>query len=788
MQRAQQSFHQAFAGALLSPTKLIFNHATTSPSLTALKLPCTRAASQDFSHRPEQPARDDAPASTAMATGDGPPLSMRPFPVADKSPKSLADFISRVNALPGGFRSVTETSLEEELDARRRRDGTTTGGGEEDAAQDDDVDMSDDANAEDEEDDDEDTAAKDPMTARMEVLKNIDIASNTAMLTLDSLSLLLSKHNPTQASLTLSQQLRELVGIGTMGADRLDDANTTPAKTRDCEAVAMGWTLMEISRTRDAAEDAAAFLGAEMAAEGRYWEGVMGVRQAGWSVCRVPGGGGGSGSGSGSDAHAPGLGVRFGFSEAAPEFQRNGLAPIRRGDDGVPWLDMGRLGGTPERLVVTYERGGKVVGRAASQELHDDDDDDEAGSLQARVLGARNTIFAQELWHELTREARSLAAYDVHPDDEKRLVCAVDADARIIVELLPASTSAAQSQPDAHDDAHDDDENLPENTTAEAISLALHILLTYAHRCNELLRIRPLPPHVPRTRGQHVHTLLRPIIARLLYARSARSATQLVGNLVQTLRRAGITDSSFTLCTPQPTVADFAAANTGPNQPSAAVSLVRHMLQPTDFALDVVLLPGGGGGGGGGGGDDGDDDQGVSFTVRGRTYLVPVTATYYHVLAPAGAAVHALCAPYPDGYPDLAALADYLCVVAARALAAHYLRKRRAATATAAAAATAAATATAGGLEEEEDKDKGQQTWVLGALGTRIRHARDIDRPQLEFVVERDTAATEEGRDSSAAALRLTVSTDGQSWTWTSSSDNSAKETLEAVVDKVLIQ
>ncbi|KAM3558870.1 hypothetical protein MY1884_003762 [Beauveria asiatica] len=716
-----------------------------------------------------------------MATGDGPPLSMRPFPVADKSPKSLADFIARVNALPGGFRSVTETSLEEELDARR--DGTTTAAaaaaaaGEEGAAQDDDVDMSDDANADDdEEDDDEDTAAKDPMTARMEVLRNIDTASNTAMLTLDSLSLLLSKHNPTQASLTLSQQLRELVGIGTMGADRLDDANTTPAKTRDCEAVAAGWTLMEISRTRDAAEDAAAFLGAEMAAEGRYWEGVMGVRQAGWSVCRVPGGSG--------DA-STGLGVRFGFSEAAPEFQRNGLAPIRRGDDGVPWLDMGRLGGTPERLVVTYERGGKVVGRAASQELRDDDGRDgngAGGDLQARVLGARNTIFAQELWHELTREARSLAAYDVHPDDEKRLVCAVDANARIIVELLPASSSsssAASAAAAAQPQLNDHDDNLPENTTAEAISLALHILLTYAHRCNELLRIRPLPPHVPRTRGQHVHTLLRPVIARLLYARSARSATQLVGNLVQTLRRAGVTGSSFTLCTPQPTVADFAAAAAGPNQPSAAVSLVRHMLQPTDFALDVALLPSG---------DDGDGD--VSFSVRGRTYLVPVTATYYHVLAPAGAAIHALCAPYPDGYPDLAALADYLCVVAARALAAHYLRRRRAATAGAAGAAGAGDSAA---QEEEEDKDKGQ-TWVLGALGTRIRHARDHDRPQLEFVVERDAAAAaaaaaeeEEGEDGGAAALRLTVSTDKQSWTWSaSSSDNSAKETLEAVVDKVL--
>lgn len=122
------------------------------------------------------------------------------------------------------------------------------------------------------------------------------------MLTLDSLSLLLSKQNPTQAGLTLSSQLREMVGIGTMGADRLDDSNITPAKTKDQEEVAIGWTLMEVNRTRDAAEEATSFLTTEMEAEGKYWEGIMSIKQAGWSVCRVP-----------QERHA--LGVRFGFSE-----------------------------------------------------------------------------------------------------------------------------------------------------------------------------------------------------------------------------------------------------------------------------------------------------------------------------------------------------------------------------------------------------------------------------------------------------------------------------------------
>lgn len=134
------------------------------------------------------------------------------------------------------------------------------------------------------------------------------VAGNTAMLTLDSLSLLLSKQNPTQAGVTLSQQLRELVGIGTIGADKLDDSNVTPEKTEDQSNIALGWTLMEINKTRDAAEEASTFLQREVAAEGKYWEEVVAVQKSGWSISKVP-----------HERHT--LGVRFGFSE--------GMSPTR---------------------------------------------------------------------------------------------------------------------------------------------------------------------------------------------------------------------------------------------------------------------------------------------------------------------------------------------------------------------------------------------------------------------------------------------------------------------------
>lgn len=93
-----------------------------------------------------------------MTSGDGPPLSLRPFPVADSKPKNIADFISRVNLQPGGFRDLSEEKLREQI---RARDVD----GDEPAEQD--VDMSDG-------EDDDEPAAKDANAARMEVLKNIE--------------------------------------------------------------------------------------------------------------------------------------------------------------------------------------------------------------------------------------------------------------------------------------------------------------------------------------------------------------------------------------------------------------------------------------------------------------------------------------------------------------------------------------------------------------------------------------------------------------------------------------
>lgn len=102
--------------------------------------------------------------------------------------------------------------------------------------------------------------------------------------------------------MTLSQQLRDMVGIGTLGSTLVESSNITPAKTADDQTIATGWTLLDITKMVVAARKAQKMLEKEVELEESYWADVVSVTENGWSVCRLP-----------QQRHT--LGVRYGFSE-----------------------------------------------------------------------------------------------------------------------------------------------------------------------------------------------------------------------------------------------------------------------------------------------------------------------------------------------------------------------------------------------------------------------------------------------------------------------------------------
>ncbi|KAI8295882.1 Mediator of RNA polymerase II transcription subunit 17 [Colletotrichum sp. SAR 10_98] len=555
-----------------------------------------------------------------MASGSSMPFSsLQPTPTGGRKPKNLAEFIARVQS-ERGFRNVTEESLKQEIEDRKN--GVADVKEEEDTAM-----------ADGNEDEEEPADAN---AARNEVLRNIDAANNSALMALDFISLLLSKESPAQAGTTLSAQLRDWVGIGSLGIAKREDNDEQKQrdaeKAKDNRDVSLGWALIDINTTKESADKAASHLSKEVEREEKYWGEILAVRQAGWSMCRLP-------------AEKQTLGVRFGFSEASPEFRNSSLAPLRRGDDGSAMLQHGRVGAGCQRLGVTIGRSGKTTGRLAFGTSVPD-----TALLQDRVLEARNTIFAQELWHELHREAHSLASYGVRASHSA-------------ITFNPASGPSLTLELENLEDIANKAEDHQDNTLAEATHLSLHIFLSHAHRLNELQRLRPTPPHQRRNQTQNQYHLLRPIVAKILHDRAIEQVTRFSGDLTNVFRQAGVSAANFILNTPPYPTADLRNSSGGSSvRPSASQALANQITTaPADFQLELVL------------------NATCRLQIRGRTFLTPLTTTQFQVqLLPNAAeppnpepAPNTLQGSYPpsrDPYPSFSALKDYLTDAATHAL------------------------------------------------------------------------------------------------------------------------
>ncbi|KXH46333.1 RNA polymerase II mediator complex component SRB4 [Colletotrichum simmondsii] len=531
-----------------------------------------------------------------MASGSSMPFSsLHPVPTGDRKPKSLGEFIARVQA-ERGFRNVTEESLKEEVENKKNGVGEVK---EEDTTM--------------AEGDDEDEEPPDAGAARMEVLRNIDTAQNAALMTLDFISLLLSKESPAQAGVTLSQQLRDWTGIGTLGIAKREDneeqKQRDAEKAKDNRDVSLGWALLDIEKTKESADKAATHLSKEVEREAKYWGEVL------------------------------------------------SLAPLRRGDDGSALLQHGRVGSGCQRLAITVSRSGEPSGRLAVGASVPD-----SALLPDRVLEARNTIFAQELWHELHREAHSLASYGVRADNNSiNFNPSLGPSLTLELETLEDSAATVGASPD--------------NVLAEATHLGLHILLSHAHRLNELQRLRPTPPHQRRNQTQNQYHLLRPIIAKILYDRSVEQVTSFAGDLTRVLRQAGVEAASFTLNTPPFPTAELKNTSGGAsNRPNASQALTNMLTSPADFQIELTLTPT------------------SRLQIRGRTFLLPLTTTQFQLqllpnvaAAPAGSEPsngeqppapppNTLQSSYPpsrDPYPDIASVQLYITNAAAHALTDH---------------------------------------------------------------------------------------------------------------------
>lgn len=465
------------------------------------------------------------------------PFSLRPWPIGDKKPKNLGEFISRINAQSGGFRNVTEAKLREEITAQE--DGRVEAEGSSD------------------EEEDEDVELKSVTAAREEFLKNIEVAHQSAMLSLDFVSLLLTKQDPRALS-TLSPELRELVGIGTLGASKLNESNITEARRQDDLAVATGWRLMGVNNMVDSVVAAAEKLEKEMQLETKYWADVLTVSEGGWAVCAAP-----------QEPHT--LGVRFGFAESAPEFRNSSIAPFRRNDDGTVRLGLGRVGGGSQRVRLTLKKNGIIVDQSPLPGRISDD-----APLQDRVREARNTAFHQELWYEINREARTLLSSDVYSDSSS-ITWKQDPETDLIFTLEDLGEP---------DNANERMTNMQCSCTAYYIYI--QFLLFQGHRQN--YHRRTTMAQLPPNRMQPPYAILRAVIANTEYFRDCKAMTDFLDDLVFTLKRAGISTAACKSAT-QPLAPIVLQGNLTRRNAKTELNFINYLAGRLESAFELAITP-----------------------------------------------------------------------------------------------------------------------------------------------------------------------------------------------------
>lgn len=455
-------------------------------------------------------------------------LSLQAFPTVDKDKESLKYLISRINQQKGSFRNVTEQSLEEEIQAQEA--------GKTDTDDQDTIETV-------EKVEDVKTKQEEVTKARKDVIKQMGQACNESAQALDFVSLLLSKHAPAAAQTTLSSFLQQTVPLGSLGGEVVQAPQVSEAEKHNQDLVSIGWRMQSLNGAADSLLKSAARLEEEMGRETTYWDQILAVKEKGWSLSRLP-----------REKHT--LGVRYGFAEAYADFRDRGLAALRRDPDGNVSLDRGLRSSGDQTLRVRILQQGKPIASSAIGGRGTTEDD----SVTKEILEARNSIFDEELHHEIHREARDLVNQSVRCIGG-RVLLPYENDKQIEVDLVSLEDEDLETR--AGDNS----------TTADAIALSLRIFLSHAHRQN-LRRRSQLPPPLREIKPRRpTYALLRPVLAHLQHQSQVASLRHFLEKLHKILSAAGLPFSFNPPTSPH----NFTASSTKSDNPKQSV--VENLLQ-----------------------------------------------------------------------------------------------------------------------------------------------------------------------------------------------------------------
>ncbi|KAK0933091.1 RNA polymerase II mediator complex subunit [Friedmanniomyces endolithicus] len=428
-------------------------------------------------------------------------LTLRPWTHDAPDTSSLKDILAR--AQRGHFRDITEVSLQEEI----------AGEGA--------IELSESESDDEEEDKDEEQSSAKPSTrddlfkARLEMLRHVDAAHNDVMIALDFVSLLLTHDAPEKGKVSISAGLRQEVPIGTLGHDIWHKMPQDKAREAQDQLLATNVRLEGLQQSADSLLAAASRLEDNVRKETRYWDHVLSINESGWNVCKLPG-----------QQHR--LGVTYGFSDSAPEFARRGVAALNATSDGTMVLERG-VGSKPRAVRVLLKRGEAVVGCSRIPALRNEGE----VALEARIRHARDSLFDEELYHEMLRESRGQASLGISTKGDCIVLTPNSGESPLATEVVFELVSLDEVEDEAGEAREQD-------PLAQAIALAARMLSSQAHREKVKKRSAVPQPMSERKDERLSLPILRPIMAFMLHKAAIDQINSYLGHVGSLLSAASI--------------------------------------------------------------------------------------------------------------------------------------------------------------------------------------------------------------------------------------------------------
>lgn len=375
---------------------------------------------------------------------------------------------------------------------------------------------------------------------RMELSKDVGNALNEVSLSLDFVSLLISSVKPALSKNTMSPHLQKFVKPTSLTSDKLENetgSGNGSASGNSIEStfnengtkntkIGEGWKTEAIGKITRLFKESAENLKMQVAKENRYWTMVNSVKSNDEALFRM----------RDPVSNARSIGVKYGYGDSGSDFQDKGNALLRKnnrtgvitfvplgstGANGVQvstkqykYVRVRILSKVDEDYIVT---GQSKFSRSQFKSLYE---------VINQIEMARYFLFEDDLFYQLSREAKILISYNITVSADK-ITLAFGND---IVEI---ESVAYDESEDGNSPAQSTASSTINNEKCQCIIIYFKLMLCCFYKYNLKLK-QKVPTNLTKWKQSNSHPLiLRPFLGNLRHEMFVETAEKIINDIVK---------------------------------------------------------------------------------------------------------------------------------------------------------------------------------------------------------------------------------------------------------------